>query len=333
MKEISQEELEHVYGFTIQEMNLVQSSGDNDTYKVMTNKGLFFGRLSKRKNKGSTEINSELGFLKYLKENHLPVAGIILTKSGENFIYIKDRPMVIFEWIDGDKATVSPGKYLSHEKVYNAGRALAIFHNVSAAYAGECKFSRTLTTELERVIGVQNDISKKYSKGDEFVGVVTRMIEFSREHSSQEHIVIHNDFRPQNVLFGSNEEDKNTVVGIVDFDWICLAPPAKDLALALVEWSFADGDGATDSGSLESFLKGYVESIDTRYRPNASDLSRWIEYACLSDTATYIADSVGEEKERGIFDTSQTKELKSYMLSKARYFKSVDLEAVFQKIL
>lgn len=332
MKELSQK-LEHAYGFTIQEMKLVQSSGDNDTYKIVTDEGVFFGRLSKRKNKDSSEIDLELGFLKYLKESHLPVAGVILTKSGENFASIEDRPLVIFEWIDGSKFMVSPGKYLSREKVYDAGRVLATLHNVSATYTGECTFNRTLTTELERIIDIQDDISKKYSNGNKFVGIVTRMIECARERSLQKHVVIHNDFRPQNVLFGSSEKNKDAIVGIVDFDWMCLAPPAKDLALALVEWSFADGESVADFGSLESFLKGYVEGIDEGYRPSASDLSRWIEYACLSDTATYIADSVSEEKERGAFDTSQTKELKSYMFSKARYFKSVDLEAVFKKIL
>lgn len=40
MKELSQK-LEHAYSFTIQEIKLVQSSGDNDTYKIVTDEGVF----------------------------------------------------------------------------------------------------------------------------------------------------------------------------------------------------------------------------------------------------------------------------------------------------
>ena len=64
--------------------------------------------------------------------------------------------------------------------------------------------------------------------GSEFIETIDRLIEFSEKYSTQEYIVIHNDFRPQNILFGLNGKMENTVVGIVDFDWICLAPPVKD---------------------------------------------------------------------------------------------------------
>ena len=75
-----------------------------------------------------------------------------------------------------------------------------------------------------------------------------------------------------------------------------------------------------------------MRDIDEQYAPVASGISQWIEYACLSDVATYISDTMADEEIWGASDARQTKELRSYMLSKARYFRSIDLEEIFKGI-
>lgn len=321
------------YGLSVKGVVSMQSSDDNDTYKITADGKVFFGRLSKRRNKDSASINSELAFIKYLKSNDIPVAGVISCKDGGNFAYIGDRLLVIFEWIGGSAGSVSKGKYPLSERAYNAGRVLAALHNASAKYSDECILGRTLTTEMERVIDFRDEILKRYTNGEDFLEAIARLVEFSKGPFAQECIIIHNDFRPQNVLFGLERETENVVTGVVDFDWMCFAPPAKDLALALVEWSFADGDVSADFGSLKAFLRGYVGVIDARYMPVAHDTARWIEYACLSDVATYISDKIADEEKQGVLvDTGQAGELKSYMLSKAGYFRSINLDEIFKGI-
>jgi Ser/Thr protein kinase RdoA (MazF antagonist) len=320
--------IEDSYGLSIKDMTPIQSSDDNDTYRIKTDTRILFGRLSKRNSKSSASIDSELMFLNYLKSNGLPVAGAFPCEDGRSFAYVGDRPMVLFEWIDGEAGSVSKGAYLSSEKTYGAGRVLAALHNTSARYSVPCVLSRKVTTEFERVISLHDEVSRKYIEGEKFIETAVRLVGFSERYVAHERIVIHNDFRPQNVLFDRNSD----VAGIVDFDWMCLAPLEKDLALALVEWAFADGDVSADSESLRLFLRGYMQDIDEKYAPVAGDISQWIEYACLSDAATYISDVITEEVKQGAFGVDQAKEMRSYMLSKAKYFRSIDLEEIFKDI-
>lgn len=326
------QKIESSYGLSVKDVVLIRSSDDNDTYKIVADRGIFFGRLSKRKNKDSLSIDSELAFIKHLNSNSIPVAGVIPSKDGKDFTYMEGTPLVIFEWIDGVVGCVSKGKYLPSEKAYNAGRTLAALHNASVKYPNECILDRKLTTEMKRIEDFREEVLKRYTDGKEFMKTIARLIEFAEKYSAQKHIIIHNDFRPQNVLFGLNGERENIVVGIVDFDWMCLAPPIKDLALALVEWSFADGDVSADLESLRAFLSGYVQDIDAKYIPTAQDVAQWIEYACLSDVATYISDTITYEESQEISGATEAKELRSYMLSKAKYFRSMDFEEIFRDI-
>ena len=319
------EAIEKEYGFFVKTIDLIRSSDDNDTYKITTERGIYFGRFGKREIKDLVETGFELRFLHYLQNAGLPVAGVIPNKIGDLSVVIGNKTGAVFEWITGESTSVSPGNYLSAGKVYQAGKTLAALHNASATYDVVQEPKRMVITELERVVSLRDEVVGKYENGDEFIDLAERMIEFAHSYSDRGSILIHNDYRPHNVLFGTGGSD--AVVGVVDFDWICKAPPIKDLALALVEWSFADGDNAFHHESFVSFLRGYQEFVaDRNILKDFSALNQWIQFSCLSDAATYVSDCITSEKERGVLVHEQPKILKSYMLSKLKHFGTVDIK-------
>jgi hypothetical protein len=88
-------------------------------------------------------------------------------------------------------------------------------------------------------------------------------------------------------------ESPASVAGVVDWDWSCLGPTPKDLALGLVEWAFPDGSQGPVTATMDAFLGRYNA---TAAQPIAmdDDLIRWMMFACLSDAATFWSDRLGE---------------------------------------
>lgn len=325
MKKI-REQIELLYNFKAVSVECFKSSDDNSVYKMRTEKGKFCVRIGKRKGKDIDESVIELRFLQYLKSIGCPVAGVIPTKGGELVVLSEVGVMTVFEWIDGDALSPSLDHYPTEAQAHNAGGVLADIHKASFRYEIVTPPKRKLTSELERILELKEKVLARYSNGEEFLANVSELIEFSVNYGNHNTILIHNDFRPQNVLFG-DDNCKDNVLGVIDFDWICVAPTVKDLALALVEWSFVDGDVAACAKVLRAFLSGYLEKmIDEESMPSLDDLSRWVRFACFSEVATYVADKIDSEGRDGDFPVVHSQELRSYMLRKARYFESIDLK-------
>ncbi|HRY27858.1 MAG TPA: phosphotransferase [Candidatus Moranbacteria bacterium] len=321
-----QQHIEKFYNFTNVKISHIRSSEDNDTYKVSSNCGLFFVRLSKRLVKDTNEVMKELDFLQFLKKQNVLVAGVIKNINGLLMTNFENKILVVFEWIEGNSFNILPNNYLSELQAYNGGSALASVHNASIKYGTPFQLQRTITTEIERALLLSDDIKARYNNGNVFLDIITKMIDFAKNNISRKNIIIHNDFRPHNVLFGV-DSSKKKISCIVDFDWICVAPPIKDLALALVEWSLADGGTEVNWRNFNAFFKGYCNIIDSDFYPKVSDLEQWIEFSCLSDTATYIADVITEEKKRELSVNFEPRELKSHMFRKIQYFKQIDIES------
>lgn len=320
-----QQHIEKFYKITDVRVDHIRSSEDNDAFKVSSNEGLFFARLSKRLDKDAAESIKELEFMQFLKNSNVSVAGVIKNVNSALITSFEDRIFVIFEWIEGNSFNISPDNYPTEAQAYNGGKALASIHNASVMFGTPIELKRIMTTELERALSLSNDIKARYSNGAEFLETIARVINLARDNFGKNNLIIHNDFRPHNVLFGADKL-KEEISCIVDFDWICIAPPIKDLALALVEWSFADGDTEVNWRIFVAFFRGYCDNIDSSLYPKASDLERWIEFSCVSDTATYISDVINEEKMTEISQNFEVKELKSYMFRKIQYFKQIDIE-------
>lgn len=317
--------LKEHYRLRVSRAEVIHTSEDNEAYKVSAETGVFFARLGKRKEKGMDDVKSEAQFLRCLKRAGCPVPEILPDEGGNDAVLLEDgKILTLFSWIDGAPLHVSPDNLPTETQSYNAGRALAQLHNASARCVIEgAPLRRSVTTEMERAIALREKIVTKYENGQRFLAQLSDMIRFARTYDAQENIYIHNDFRPHNVLFGTgNESDR--LRAVVDFDWMCSAPPVKDVALALVEWSFPDGDSGMHAELFRSFWKGYVEARDPSHIPSEQDLKQWIQFACFSDAATYVSDTL-LSKTDGAFIEKHPKEIRSFMLRKAQYFETINI--------
>ena len=107
------------------------------------------------------------------------------------------------------------------------------------------------------------------------------------------------------------------VTAVLDFDWSCVGPLVKDLALGVVEWSFPDGSTEPWKDILNEFLRGYNTTSPEKWNFNY-DFKRWIMFACLSDACTYFADLMNDKN-------NNKKEIKSYMYNKYLFFERIKL--------
>jgi thiamine kinase-like enzyme len=102
------------------------------------------------------------------------------------------------------------------------------------------------------------------------------------------------------------------IESLIDFDWSCPGPFIKDVALALVEWSFPDGGIQPREDIIVAFLSAYNKNSPVKIIKD-NNLYNWIKFSCLSDTATYFCDRIDSENPKR--DIS-----KSYMYQKYQYF-------------
>jgi Ser/Thr protein kinase RdoA (MazF antagonist) len=179
--------------------------------------------------------------------------------------------------------------------------------NAASAFTSNASRTRTIFSELERVLPLEEMFVKNFEGGATFVVQVKEALEFGRAQNETIGF-IHNDYRPSNVFFDEN----NQVTGIIDFDWSCMGPVIKDLALAIVEWSFPDGAIEADMTLFQEFLDGY-NSVSNHQLEKDEKLYSWIKFATLSDAATYFCD-LAEDPE------STKRIIKSYMYRKFVFF-------------
>lgn len=288
----------------VEPIKLVRESMDNAVY-VIGDKDKKILRISKRL--PVEDIKFEYEAMAYLSNNDLPVAKWLLTKSGDFYTLVDGAVAVMFEFLNGHHVLVDKDHFPTSEQAFNAGKELGLMSNVAAGFNPSSTRKRDIFTELNRVISVSDTFVKNFEGGKNFVAQVEAAIEFGK--SQKEAIgFIHNDYRSGNVFFNGNNE----VSAILDFDWGCMGPIVKDLALAVVEWSFPDGRIEPDWELFDAFLAGYNSIAKNKYE-KGSLLYSWIKFATLSDACTYFCDLAN--------DASSTKKvIKSYMYMKYLFF-------------
>lgn len=190
--------------------------------------------------------------------------------------------------------------------VKSAAEALAKLHNISRQHNVSLPRRRTVFTELERVMVKQKEIEEKVPGGKEFVAEVERILSWGKNQKFTP-VLVHNDYRIGNLLFDENEK----VAAILDFDWSCIGPAIKDVAHALVEWSFPDGAKQHWQEVFDTFLGSYNRPAEEIIKQD-DNLKQWIAFSCLSDTVTYITDRLERGEIKPVTD--------SFMYQKFQYF-------------
>lgn len=283
---------------------LLRESGDNLVYVVGENNKKIL-RISKRL--PVEDIKFEYEATEFLSKSDVVVPKWMMTKSDDFYTLIGGNVAVVFDFLEGHHIEVDKDHLPTQIQTYNAGKGLGLMSKASIGFISTSPRERNIFSEFERVISISDIFTDKFEGGQDFVDQVKIAIQFGKSQNESVGF-IHNDYRPSNVFF--NNDDKLT--GIIDFDWSCVGPVIKDLALAIVEWSFPDGATEPNFKIFDSFLDGY-NSVSNHKWQKDERLYSWIKFATLSDASTYFCDLAD--------DPNSTKRIiKSYMYRKFRFF-------------
>lgn len=288
---------------------LLHESPDNIVY-IVGEKNKIIIRISKRLS--AEDIEFEYNAIKHLSKKNIPVPLWIKTSDKKLYVKFHNNITVMFEYINGKGVDANRDHLPTSKQSYEAGSCLGLLANAAMKFKPNFQRSRTIYSELERAVALENIFINKLDDGKVFIKQVKEAINFGKRQDENTGL-IHNDFRPSNILF----DKYNKVVGIIDFDWSCIGPIIKDLALALVEWSFPDGAKEPNMKIFESFLCGY-NSVSVKKFNIDTNLYSWIKFACLSDASTYFCD---------LFEKSNTTKqiVDSHMYRKFLYFSKNNL--------
>lgn len=288
-------------------VELVRESEDNQVFSVgKKNKKIL--RISKRL--PIEDIKFEYEATQYLSNRGVVVPGWLITKTNNFYTLVDGNVAVIFDFLEGHHIQVDKDNLPTVIQAYNAGKGLGIMSNAAEGFSPSSTRKRSIFSELERVVALSDIFVNQFEGGKEFVDQVRSAIEFGKNRNEINGF-IHNDYRPSNVFF--NDEDELT--GIIDFDWSCVGPVVKDLALAIVEWSFPDGATEVNLEVFDSFLDGYNSVADIKWMKDNS-LYSWIRFSTLSDASTYFCDLAGDPN-------STKKVIRSYMYRKYLFFSNL----------
>lgn len=292
-------------------LQLIRKSADNIVYLVGSkNKKIL--RISKRL--PVRDIQFEFEVFDYLARNNFPVSKWNNTKDSKLFAQHENAIAALFDFLEGFQVKVDKDNLPNKEQAYTAGKYLALMHNVSLDFKTDFPRERNIFSELERTMNTKQIIIDKFKGGKDFIKNVEEAIKFGKEVKSSNGL-IHNDYRPGNVIF----KNDNEISGVIDFDWSCIGPIIKDLALGVVEWSFTDGRVEPDRELFDAFLAGYNSAVKTKYE-KSDLLYSWIKFACISDACTFLVDiNEGQDFDEVINDIGQC-----YMYRKYLYFKNFD---------
>lgn len=283
----------------------LRESSDNFVFLVSSNECKYVARFSKKTTE--QDILFELEFISNLRKNAFPAPEIIPTTSGDNFcLYEGSFICVLFRFYEGKSVDKNIPNMMDY--VTLAGENLGNLHTLTENMALTMPRNRTILSELERVIEKKGVFISEFNNGELFIKEVEWAISFSRQENDSKKGIIHNDYRIHNLLF----KNSSTIKVILDFDWSCPGPLIKDVALALVEWSFFDGDRQPKLDIMETFLNAYNKTAPLKLSLDKR-LYDWMKFSCLSDTATYFCDRIGSENLKKDIN-------KSYMYQKYKYF-------------
>lgn len=287
---------------------LIRETDYNSVYLVDTSPKSIL-RVSKRINE--KDLLFELDLIEYLYKKGFKVARWLPTIENKPYGKLKDTTIgTLFEFIKGKSINFKTKPDLM--AVSMAGQALGTLHSQTVNYTPKHKRNRNIYSEFERVLKDKEKFSEYYKNGKQFINKIEDMMSFAKNQNVKQG-VINNDYRVSNVLFNNMHE----VTAVLDFDWSCIGPLVKDLALGVVEWSFPDGSTEPWEDILNEFLKGYNITSPEKWNLNY-DFKRWIMFACLSDACTYFADLMNDKN-------NNKKEIKSYMYNKYLFFERIKL--------
>lgn len=286
----------------------IRESSDNFVYSVdEIDKKIL--RISKKSSIGDIQFEYEV--LQHLAKNNFPVTAWIKTKDGNFYASTENAGVAaMFGFLEGYHVGINEENLATKEQAYTAGLALGSMAEIGKTFKPTSTRRRNIFSELERAIENEEIFKRDFEGGEKFIEEIKQAIRFGKENKLPVGL-IHNDYRAGNVFFRSDSE----ISGVIDFDWSCIGPLIKDLALGVLEWSCSDGRTEPDFNIFDAFLDGY-NSVSKEKYIKGKELYSWIMFAALSDTATFFCDRLNNPEQKKNINYS-------FMYQKAQFFKSL----------
>lgn|GEM_PF-6035118 len=232
----------------------MSNAGQNDAYKVESDKGVFFLRKYRKRIDQRTAVN-ETQLLQFLRQNGLPVAGLTLNVRGEVLTQTEHGDRFFLQEFFEASFFPSQGIELNSEQIGASAEVLADYHRravnfpLLAAPANIDNFtvSRFFSKEkaltlwkmaMEQAAHNDDPVSQTVLditpiKIDQIMGLDETAIDQQvRELPS---LLAHGDFTPQNLIF---QEDR--VVAITDWELARYQPRVWEVTRALCAFCRSD---------------------------------------------------------------------------------------------
>lgn len=289
--------------------NQIHNSPDNDVFIITDgDKKKYVLRQSKRLGKNAMfemEVLTKLAQVGFLSPESLQ------TKSKAYLINIDKIQLVLFAYIRGTQIGKLGPEHLVTDVIERGAKKLGELHSLTKNMKVSDTPSRTIFTEYDRLLSIDIDKLKPFKgyktlleRVKDFYSKAQLRIKWGKELYG----VIHNDYGIQNLIYTKDD------CYIIDFDWACYGPLLKDLGLAIAIWPPYSKDGIPSKAIIDRFLKSYNKTAP-QIVVYDRDLIFWVCFACLSDTCTFITDTVQNNYKYGenvINDVEQCRMYKKF---------------------
>ncbi len=217
-----------------------------ETYRLETNKGVFFLRLRGARTSGPELVRRDHALRAHLLAHGVPTAAPLATRTGETFVRMDAGVYELYPFVTGRLH-----RFGDLTELRCLARVLARFHEVTAAYRLELgeplyleQFSLSVpgtpgSTRLEDPVCLRAALTGALplltAPERQLVRKMQERVEEIEVHYGPEiyrqldRYMVHGDFTFANVLFQENGE----VAGLFDFDWATFGPRVRDLAEAV----------------------------------------------------------------------------------------------------
>jgi Ser/Thr protein kinase RdoA (MazF antagonist) len=207
-----------------------------------------------------------------LRNHFMPVADCVMGKGRQYFFEIDKKILSLWTFLVGSGFEIGNQKQLQV-----AGATLGKMHRVFAHEQGDK--SGTTWGWSDRVAQMTHSwqaMATDNGQGKALVANLSKYLDKWVSPSEKEpQIMIHNDFRAQNLLFHGNE-----ISGILDLDAVCISPRVWDVVYALAFFQAVIADRPLQVNEMAALLKGYHDHnpLDTN---DLADLPQWLGLALL----------------------------------------------------
>lgn len=251
----------------------IESGTVNSNYWIEAGGRRWFVRVNE--GKAAADIDYEVALVDALRAAGVSTPTILATPGGDRAVWRRDRPVMIFEWIDGehrDPEAIAAGD------VERVAAELAAVHRATAGFPLRRPGIYRTADIAARFATFQNSADPELAPaialiGDELAFLAGRAAGRAQLATA----VIHQDLFPDNVLFRAGKRPV-----LIDFEQAADGARLYDLAVLVNAWCFDAGE--PDPARIAAAIGGYGGVVD------AEDL--WIELraAAVRFAVTRITD-------------------------------------------